>query len=150
MTTTASPSGSILRDLGRNAAGFRSHLVSWRGEFFRVSWKRDARGFDGWAILELMGHRRLGGHVRVQELAGAPFFRIDVPTLDGKAFATQFYAPGSVYCMTPTTEETARAIAKREQPAPVHLYELQLERRSGGPGIELDEERDEDDFGGEA
>lgn len=85
--------------------------------------------FEGWAILELMGHRRLGGHVKTTELAGAGFFRIDVPTADGKDFATQFYPPSALYCLTPTTEETARAIAKREQPAPVHLYELQLEAK---------------------
>lgn len=103
----------------------------------------DKQGFEGWAILELMGHRRLGGHVRVQELSVAPFFRIDVPTADGKDFATQFYSPAAVYCMTPTTEETAKAIAKREQPTPVHLYELQLERRRDPDELERDEE-DED------
>lgn len=102
-------------------------------------------GFEGWAILELMGHRRLGGHVRTTELAGAPFFRIDVPSADGTRMATQFYSPGSVYCMTPTTEETARAIARREQPAPVHLYELQLEARSRTPELERDEDEDHDD-----
>jgi hypothetical protein len=105
----------------------------------------DKQGFDGWAILELMGHRRLGGHVRTTELAGAPFFRIDVPAAEGEAFATQFYSPGSVYCMTPTTEETARAIAKREQPTPVHLYELQLEARSPASFSERDEDEQDDE-----
>jgi hypothetical protein len=101
--------------------------------------------FEGWAILELMGHRRLGGHVRVTELGGAPLFRIDVPTPDGKDFATQFHSPAAVYCLTPTTEETARAIAKREQPAPVHLYELQLEgRRLLEDDEDADDERDAD------
>lgn len=84
----------------------------------------------GWAILELMGHRRLGGRVGAVELAGASFFRIDVPTPNGKGFATQFYSPGAVYCLTPTTEETARAIAKREQPTPVHRYELEMEEEA--------------------
>jgi hypothetical protein len=35
--------------------------------------------FEGWAILELMGHRRLGGYLREQDVAGAAFIRIDVP-----------------------------------------------------------------------
>lgn len=35
--------------------------------------------FTGWAILELMGHRRLGGYLSEQEIAGAAFIRIDVP-----------------------------------------------------------------------
>jgi hypothetical protein len=34
----------------------------------------------GWCILELMGHRKMGGYVREQEVAGAGFLRIDVPS----------------------------------------------------------------------
>jgi len=82
--------------------------------------------FEGWCILELMGHRRLGGHVREQEIAGAGFLRIDVPGTVGEPeiVATQFYPPSSVYCLTPTTEEVARAVAKGNRPAPVHRWEL--------------------------
>lgn len=39
----------------------------------------DAKVFEGWAIVELMGHRRLGGYVHEVELAGAAMLRIDVP-----------------------------------------------------------------------
>lgn len=35
--------------------------------------------FEGYAILELMGHRRLGGYLREETIAGAAFIRIDVP-----------------------------------------------------------------------
>jgi len=35
--------------------------------------------YEGWAILELMGHRRLAGYVRETELAGAGVIRLDVP-----------------------------------------------------------------------
>lgn len=80
----------------------------------------------GWAILELMGHRRLAGHVTEQEIAGTGFIRIDVPGRDDEPVATQFYAPASVYCLTPTTEAMARAIAIRDQPAPVQRWELAL------------------------
>jgi hypothetical protein len=92
--------------------------------------------FEGWAILELMGHRRLAGYVREQELAGHGFIRLDVPGADGKdavstvpggtwePIVTQLYSPAAVYCLTPTTEEIARAVAKREQPEPVYRYEL--------------------------
>lgn len=80
----------------------------------------------GWAILELMGHRRLAGYVREQELAGTGFIRIDVPGREGEPVATQFYSPSSVYCLTPTTEAMARAIAIRDQPAPVQRWELAL------------------------
>jgi hypothetical protein len=34
---------------------------------------------SGWAIIELMGHRRLAGWLSEEEVAGAAFLRIDVP-----------------------------------------------------------------------
>ncbi len=36
--------------------------------------------FETWAILELMGHRRLAGFVTEQEIGGANLLRIDVPS----------------------------------------------------------------------
>src|SRR3990167_3140568 len=69
--------------------------------------------FEGWAILELIGHRRLAGYVREQELAGTSFVRLDVPGAGGEDVATQFYAPHAVYCLPPTTEELARQVAAR-------------------------------------
>src|SRR5262245_4954119 len=35
--------------------------------------------FEGWAVLELMGHRRLGGYLREVSIAGAGMLRIDIP-----------------------------------------------------------------------
>jgi hypothetical protein len=80
--------------------------------------------FAEWCVLELMGHRRLAGYVTEQEIAGAAFLRIDVPGAEGQPDATQFYRPGVVYAITPTTEEIARAVARGNRPAPVHRWEL--------------------------
>jgi hypothetical protein len=77
--------------------------------------------FEGWVILEVMGHRRLAGYLREQEIAGRAFLRIDVPTVPP---STQFYGPESVYCLTPTTEETARAACGISRVAPVARWEL--------------------------
>ncbi len=114
-----------------------------------------------WAILELMGHRRLGGYLSEQTVAGASFLRIDVPsqcsaTSDqfcpvcgdckcadvangkddaicplhaekskhGDLVATQFYSASAVYCITPTTEEMAKAVAAKNEPAPIQRWEL--------------------------
>jgi hypothetical protein len=79
------------------------------------------RTFEGWAVLELMGHRKVAGQVTPVEIAGAGFLRIDIPC---EPPATQFYAPASVYCLTPTTEALARELARNLSPAPVALYEL--------------------------
>jgi hypothetical protein len=83
--------------------------------------------FEGWAILELMGHRKLGGYVREQNVAGAGFIRIDVPGKEGNV-ATQFYAPGALYCLTPVSEEIARRFAQGVQPEPVTRWELPAAR----------------------
>ena len=39
----------------------------------------DSGAFEGWAIVELMGHRRLAGYVRQAEQFGAAMLRLDVP-----------------------------------------------------------------------
>lgn len=80
-----------------------------------------APGYEGWAILELMGHRRLGGKVSEALVAGAPMLRIDIPS---EPPATQFYGGNSIYCLTPTTQEIATALAKRARPEPVQRWEL--------------------------
>lgn len=88
--------------------------------------------FEGWAILEVMGHRKLGGFVTEVEIAGHGFLRIDIPAEGDTRHATQFYQPTSIYCVTPTTEPMARAIALRNKPQPVQRWELpQIERRVG-------------------
>lgn len=98
--------------------------------------------FEGWAILELMGHRRLGGYVQEQEIAGHGFLRIDVPgDTVGETHSTQFYSPGSVYCLTPVSEEAARIVAKSSRPAPVALWELPPARRR------TEDDDDNDDLG---
>lgn len=81
--------------------------------------------FSGWAILELMGHRKLAGHVTSVEIAGKGMLRIDVPANDGQGMtATQFYSPEALYCLTPTSEEIARRISINIQPEPVVRWML--------------------------
>lgn len=84
----------------------------------------DANPFAEWVVIELMGHRRLAGYLTEQEIAGRGFLRLEVPAVDGQSPATQLYNPTSVYCITPTTEEVARAVAASARPAPVQRWEL--------------------------
>lgn len=81
----------------------------------------ESQTFEEWAILELMGHRKLAGKVSESTIGGAPFVRIDIP-----GSATQFYSPAAVYCITPTTEELARVFAKTNTPQPIELWELKI------------------------
>lgn len=82
--------------------------------------------FEGWAILELMGHRKLAGYVSEQTVGGVAFLRIDVPGNDKDRPATQFYSAGAIYCITPVTEEIVKEVAPRYRPAPVSQWELAM------------------------
>ena len=131
-----------------------------------------AESYEGWAILELMGHRRLGGLVSQVEQYGVPMLRIDVPKpgeckcppyicsfgdehpgpesdcpRHGKdtTEATQFYGGSSIYCLTPTTEEMARAVALRNQPAPVQRWELPALSLSKSKEVDYDAAECDDD-----
>lgn len=105
----------------------------------------------GWCVLEQMGHRRLGCFMRPVELAGKGFLRIDVPTPEtkdesGPWLATQLINPDSVYQITPTTIEMAKAAAARSVVEPVARWELpaakEPERVVRGTSAD---DRDEDD-----
>lgn len=122
-----------------------------------MSSEEQASAYESWSLLELMGHRRLGGFVREVQIAGAGFFRIDLPgDTEGETHSTQFYPPSSVYCLTPVSEAAARAIARSSRPQPVATWELPEpsprrwpicsnceERHQPGPCAEVDDE-DED------
>jgi hypothetical protein len=82
--------------------------------------------FQGWAILELFGHRQVPGMVDESQVAGARFLRVRVPDLKrdetGRVTGVdlervrleQLYAPAAVYALTPTTEETIARLLARE------------------------------------
>jgi hypothetical protein len=80
-----------------------------------------AAEYEGWAIVELMGHRKLAGDVREVTIAGCAFLRLDVPS---DPPVTQYYGGAAIYCITPTTEALARQVAQASRPAPIQRYEL--------------------------
>lgn len=79
--------------------------------------------FEGWVILEQLGHKRLAGYVKEETVAGQGFLRIDIPGETGVQ-ATQYINPSTVYAITPVTEEVAMAVALRNKPQPVRRWEL--------------------------
>lgn len=82
--------------------------------------------FDEWCVVELMGHRRVGARVSEAQIAGSSFIRLEIPREHDdqcELYTTQFYNPSAVYCITPTTKQIARALAKQFSP-PVSRYDL--------------------------
>lgn len=106
-----------------------------------MSEEQPAESFATWAILELMGHRRLAGYVTEVQIAGSGMLRLDVPGEEGET-ATQFYAMSAVYCITPTSESMARSVAKANRPAPVAAWELPRGDDDDGDDVEHDEDED--------
>ncbi len=90
--------------------------------------------FEGWAIVELMGHQTEIGFVTTEAYGQAVLFRIDTPELPEREFTltrpetvgfewtpagsrvkrpsvpgkSRLVAPGSLYALNPCTEEAAR------------------------------------------
>lgn len=100
----------------------------------------EIKAYDGWAIVELMGHVRMAGRVSEAPMFGTALLRVDIP--NGDSYTTQFASGGSIYRLTPCSEEVARAVAHGGQAAPIEPWEL---RRLEGPklasSIELEEQR---------
>lgn len=117
-----------------------------------------AAPLDTWAIVEVMGHKQFAGHVTEQAIGGTALIRVDVPETvqpDGRRTATysKLIGPGSIYMITPCTEEVAHAAAKSlerwNNPIPV---ELPVERRLAAVTADAEVEQtgdlseDDDDF----
>lgn len=90
--------------------------------------------FEGWAIVEMMGHRREIGYVTTEHYGAASLFRVDSPEFAEREFELtrpQYFdsqlapigskvkragipaksclvGPSSIYALNPCTEETAR------------------------------------------
>lgn len=105
--------------------------------------------FEQWAIVEIMGHRRFAGFVTEQTVGGTSFVRVDVPEvpLEERTLAafTKLFGAGSIYCISPCTEETARAFAAQIRSESFSLYEAPRLPAPGNDECEVDNDSDDDD-----
>lgn len=85
--------------------------------------------FDSWAIVDIMGHQRLAGRVTEETIGGVSLLRCDIPEVNGIPAWTTYLTAGSLYQMTPVTEEIARTIAEKLCKQPISLYDLPEEWR---------------------
>ncbi len=108
---------------------------------------REDGKFCEWAILELLGHRRLAGRVQECTIAGAAFLRIDVPKGDAvdEWELTQMYAPSSVYALTPVTEAVARRVAANITIEPVTRWDVAIPALPAASRRDVDVDDDPND-----
>lgn len=95
--------------------------------------------FEGWAILELMGHRQRGGQVKDVEMFGGKLLRIDIPHPDGVT-VTEFYGCSSIYSMRPCTEQVARDFVKNAYDGDVRPVRPVDYRERERPQLAFDED----------
>jgi hypothetical protein len=121
--------------------------------------------FDDWAIVEVMGHQRYAGYVTTENYGNAVLFRVDVPEqparervtlrsgyVDGEWVeagttiaegATSGYSKligaGSIYAITPCSEEAARRAVDEIQPRALKVVSLPAIAALSAPGGAPDE-----------
>lgn len=127
--------------------------------------------FEGWAIVDVMGHQRYVGYVTTEAYGQAVLFRIDVPALEAReretkrpGYVSDRYLPagskitegavagytklvgsGSIYTITPCTKEAALAAVEETQRRPLMNVTLPPEGQVALPPAADD--LDGDDFG---
>ena len=107
--------------------------------------------FYCWAVIEVMGHNRYAGHVTEQAIGGCAFVRVDVPAVDGKPAFTKLLGQGSIFAITPCSEEVARNVAAQSYAKPIEVYSPPIpaiahERPDDLEGDMDDDENGDDDY----
>ena len=88
-----------------------------------MSETNESAAFEGWCVVELMGHVTLAGYVSEQQIAGDKLIRIDIPDTESNPAFTKLVGTASIYGITPCDEETVRTLCQRPQ-RPFSSYEL--------------------------
>lgn len=140
----------------RRSGALQDEIGRLRRELARGAKKPMQNGqpqpFDQWGIVEVMGYRKYAGHITEQQIAGAALVRVDVPEVVLANRAGEQTIPaysklvgvGSIYMITPTTEEIARQAARElarydADPLPVYIPEQrQLVAASVVSGVDED------------
>lgn len=93
--------------------------------------------FEAWGLVEVMGHTRYAGKITEQSIGGQAFVRVDVPAFEDRPAFTKLLGGGSIFAITPTTEQIARGLAQQCSNAPINVYDLPTSYRPRSlPGMD--------------
>ncbi len=101
-----------------------------------------SQAFEGWGVLELLGHITVAGYIIEEQHFGRTVLRIDA--VSGGETVTQYYGDHAIYCVTPCTEDVARAVAARVS-RPVARFGLPRALPPAGEPEGADGQPDDDD-----
>lgn len=102
--------------------------------------EEQSNAYQGWAVVEVMGHRSHVGEVSGVVQFGEAMLRIDALEPDG--VKTHFYPGRAIFGITPCSEEWARDLAERRA-RPVSMYG-QLSPAAGELDEDLEDEEGEE------
>lgn len=88
-----------------------------------------------YAVVEMMGHRKVVGIISESPLGPGSLIRVDVLGSDGRVERTEHVGVGSIYCLTEVTEAVAKASAMHSAPKPSFAYDIEAISRPSLPGI---------------
>jgi hypothetical protein len=126
--------------------------------------------FEGWAIVEMMGHQQEIGFVKTQAFGQAVMFRIDTPELPEREYTltvpeyvahswtpagavvkraasparSRLVSPGALYAINPCTEEAARTAIERSSSRPLIVVSVPP-AKAIDPSFELEDDFDSED-----
>ena len=129
--------------------------------------------FEGWAIVDVLGHQRYVGYVTTEAYGQAVLFRIDVPALEERervtkqpgyvgdnycppgttvkegsvAGYTKLVGSGSIYTITPCTKEAALKAVEDMQRRPLMNVTLPPDAQTALPPPRVVDVDDDDDLG---
>ena len=71
--------------------------------------------YEGWAIIEIMGHTKAVGQIKEVSMAGTVLLKVNIPDPEnGETLLTQYYGGSSIFSVTPCDKETAMKMIERQ------------------------------------
>lgn len=77
-----------------------------------------------WAIVEIMGRQTYAGLLSEQSIGGAAFVRVDVPSTSAAEAFSKLFGAGSIYAITPVSEQVACLRAEALRAVPLTAWDL--------------------------